>query len=465
MGRRLTDHFRSSVTPEDGAITNVPRLRRRFSPRIDYPRAALVPIQVGTATDTVAVVGMGYVGLPTALAFATSGLDVTGLEINRQRIDAIRAGLVDLVPSDRERLRTISEKGTLGLSPDPSRLRHAAAVIICVPTPVDPHQVPDLAALRGACATAVENAVAGQTIILTSTSYVGTTRDLLVDALEQRDFVIGTDVFVAFSAERIDPGSQSHANAIVPRVVGGVTERCTERASRFIGRIAPVHAVSSPEAAEMTKLLENTFRAVNISLVNEFATASNHLNVDIAEVIEAAATKPYGFMAFQPGPGVGGHCIPCDPHYLLWQLRSRRIPMPLVSQAMTSLAERPGHVVTRAAETLSAAGLGISGARILVVGVAYKPGVEDVRESTAIEIIMGLRNRRAAVSYTDAYVGCLQLPGGDTLTSIPVPRGSDYDLVLVHTLHPGVDYSWVRQAPMVLDATYRLTSDQRTTVV
>jgi nucleotide sugar dehydrogenase len=237
------------------------------------------------------------------------------------------------------------------------------------------------------------------------------------------------------------------------------------RAAAIVGRFAPVHEVSSVDAAEMTKLLENTFRAVNIALANEFALVSQAIGLDIMEVIEAASTKPFGFMPFYPGPGVGGHCIPCDPYYLLWQSRAKRVPTPLIDQAMTSIAERPGQVVRRAENVLSDARQGLRGSRVVVVGAAYKPGVADLRESSALEIMASLRERGAQVAYIDPFIPSLRLRDGSILRSVDVPRGADYDLVIVHTLHPDADLRWIDDASLVLDATYRLPKHTRTAVV
>ena len=256
---------------------------------------------------------------------------------------------VDLLSRDRQRLARHLQRDSLRLTTEPAALSRADAVVVCVPTPIDAHQSPDLRALSGACAAVVDNATPGQTIVVTSTTYVGCTRELIVKPLSDRGLESGRDVFVAFSPERIDPGVEAHAPDSTPRVVGGVTAACASRAAELLAHTASaIHPVSSPEAAEMTKLVENTFRAVNIALANEFSDAARELNVDVIEVISAAATKPYGFMPFYPGPGVGGHCIPCDPHYLLWQLRARRFDSPVTRSAMTAIALRPREVVSQA---------------------------------------------------------------------------------------------------------------------
>jgi nucleotide sugar dehydrogenase len=242
---------------------------------------------------------------------------------------------------------------------------------------------------------------------------------------------------------------------MMPRVVGGVTDECRRRASEILRYItSEPHTVSSPESAEMTKLLENSFRAVNIALANEFADACGELHLDILEIIEAAATKPYGYMPFYPGPGVGGHCIPCDPHYLLWQLRARSARMPVTETAMTSIATRPRYIFARIREVLGESGHAVAGARVLLVGVSYKPGVSDLRGSPALEIMAKLLDAGASVTYFDPIVKSLRIAGHELETMTPEPH-QQWDVIVVHTLHPGVDYSWLAQFPIVLDATYR----------
>jgi UDP-N-acetyl-D-glucosamine dehydrogenase len=406
------------------------------------------------ATLTIGIVGLGYVGLPTAIAFASKGHHVIGVDVSTARLEAIARRDVDLVPLDRDRLARLASFST---TTEASALRDCDAIVICVPTPVDRHLVPELGALKAACNAVVEVARPGQLILLTSTSYVGTTRDMVVEPLRARGLVPGEDVAVAFSPERIDPANTAFDHDEVPRVVGGLTPACSERARAVVSVATPaVHVVSSPEAAEMCKLVENTFRAVNITLANEFADISRVLDLDPIEVIEAAATKPYGFMPFFPGPGVGGHCIPCDPRYLQWQLRAHRTPTPLIDTAMSSIAHRPGHVVSRAMETLSSAGHGVSGARVLVIGVAYKRNVSDVRESPALEIIESLRERGALVDYHDLLIPTITLEDGATLETTAEVVPGDYDLVVLHTLHDDVNLDRLNFADLVLDATYRL---------
>lgn len=408
-------------------------------------------------TFDVAIVGLGYVGLPTSLAFHAAGCRVLGIDVSEERLDVVRRQRADLVDADRRRLANALEDNGYETTSDTARLAEAAAVIVCVPTPVDEHLTPELGILRRACRSVVEHAVPGQALILTSTTYVGSTRDLLATELEARGLAVGTDVFVAFSPERIDPGNERFAHEEVPRVVGGVTPACTDAATAVLHRYTKnVHGVESSDAAEMTKLVENTFRAVNIALANEFAEICRSLSLDVMGVINAAATKPYGFMPFFPGPGVGGHCIPCDPHYLLWQLRKKRLSTPLIEQAMNGIAARPHQVAERARQTLSEHGCGIVRARVLVVGVAYKPNVEDLRESPALEIIADLVEMGADVGYHDPNFPVLTLSDGTVLTDVTDPRAFEADLVIVHTAHDEVDLGWLDTAAAVLDTTYRL---------
>ena len=405
---------------------------------------------------SVAVVGLGYVGLPTALSL-TIGCVVKGLDVDVHRLDAIRSRRVDLLPEDLDYLGTALADGRFNLTDNPDVLESADAVLICVPTPVDDHLTPDLAALRMACATVVSHARSGQTIVLTSTTFVGATRALLAKPLKGRGFEIGRDIYVAFSPERLDPGRPDHPRNRTPRVLGGITTECMTRARDLVACLtdAEVHVVSSPEAAELAKLHENTFRAVNLALANELAEICSAFGLDPIEVIDAAATKPYAFLAHYPGPGVGGHCIPCDPHYLLWQLRACQVSTPIIEQAMARIAARPQRVVERTVEVLSEHGRSVIGARLAVAGAAYKPGVADLRGSTAFEIISRLRDRGAEVTYWDPLIPTLRLPDGHPLTSVTSPRGQDYDLVLVHTVLPVGAAAWVYDCPIVLDATYR----------
>ena len=420
---------------------------------------APVPAPAGSPEvreGSVVVLGLGYVGLPTACALAGRRSQVLGVDVSPVRLREIADGDVDLPEPERDRLRGELADGSLRLTGDPAVLDEADAVVVCVPTPVDGDREPDLSALRAACETVVAHARPGQTIILTSTTFVGTTRELLVEPLRQRGLEVGREVHVAFSPERIDPGNLDHVQRETPRIVGGVSPECSARAGRVIGDLTDsVYLVNSPEAAELTKLYENIFRAVNLALANEMADVCGAFGLDPIEVTIAAGTKPYGFLGSFPGPGVGGHCIPCDPHYLLWQLRERGPAAPMIEQAMRSIERRPEQVVRRVEEVLAAGGRPLRGARVLLAGVSYKAGVRDLRESPALPIITGLVERGVEVAYHDPLIDEVQLSDGERLTSAPQPRGADWDLVVVHTVHPGFDYAWAADCARVLDATYQ----------
>ncbi|MBF4994072.1 nucleotide sugar dehydrogenase [Arthrobacter gandavensis] len=441
-------------------------LRRKTHQQLHPVSTASPELPVSPAESTsefdVAVVGMGYVGLPTSLALREAGYRVLGVDVSEERLQTIRELRADLLAEDRGRLSRALADPDFALTADSALLARASAVIIAVPTPVDEYLVPELGILRGACRTVVEHAVAGQLLILTSTTYVGSTFDMLAAPLRARGLEPGTDVYVAFSPERINPGVSDFSQEQVPRVVGGVTEACGRRAEALLGKYVPkVHAVPTAEAAEMTKLLENTFRAVNIALANEFSTICTTLGISVMDVIDAADTKPFGFMRFVPGPGVGGHCIPCDPHYLLWQLRSKRITAPVIEQAMQNIASRPREVVGRARKILSDRFRGLAGARVLLAGVAYKPDVEDVRESPALEILAGLEAEGATVGYVDPLIGSIRVNGA-TLEALKDPGTFEPDLVIVHTAHTQFNLDWLAAVPAVLDTTYKLPAAANT---
>jgi nucleotide sugar dehydrogenase len=413
-----------------------------------------------------AIVGLGYVGLPTAIALHGKCPQIIGVDISQQRLAEISSRRADITEEYQATLDSALADGSLELTSDPAAVSEADAVIICVPTPVDSDHVPEVSALRSACAAVAAHARDGQTIILTSTSFVGTTRELITEPLKQRGLRVGTDVFVAFSPERIDPGNHDHRQEETPRVVGGSTDECSARAAWVIRHLTDVvYLVSSPEAAEATKLYENIFRAVSLALANEFADACGALQLDPIEVTLAAGTKPYGFLGAFPGPGVGGHCIPCDPYYLLWQLNKQDLSSPLIEQAMRSIALRPERVVERAADLLGQTGRTLAGSRVLVIGVSYKAGVQDLRESPALPLIAGLVRRGADVHYYDPLIPEVRLEDGSLIRGEPDPGGAGWDLAVIHTLHPGIDYSWAKDCPLVLDATYQFDSVPHRAVV
>ncbi len=408
----------------------------------------------------VAVVGLGYVGLPTVLALHDGGADVIGIDVSERRLQAIHAHDVDLPDGDVNRLRGALGGERLRLSSIPAAIAAADAVIVCVPTPVDEQRRPDPRALRAACASAVEHARPGQTLVLTSTSAVGSTRELLVDPLRERGLKAGEDVAVAFAPERILPGDLTVDQQAVPRVVGGATPDCARRAQQLLApTTAAIHLVSSLEAAELTKLYENTFRAVNLAFANEMAGVCTHLGLDPVEIVDAAATKPYGFLAHYPGPGVGGHCIPVDPYYLLEPLNEAGVATPIAEQAMAGIVARPAAVTARALSLLRLRGIAAPQARVLIAGMAYKPGVADARESPGLAIAERLERTGAQVAYHDPRVAEVRTASGTQLRSIAQPAPADADLAIVTALHDGADLGWLDSFEHVLDATYRLPLD------
>jgi UDP-N-acetyl-D-glucosamine dehydrogenase len=434
--------------------------------RMAAPRTATLTPDAPVSTATVAVVGLGYVGLPTSLALLVAGLDVIGIDLSERRIAEIRDMSADLVDRDRRRLRLALRSNAFAMSRQPADIARADCVLICVPTPVDEQRRPDLRALRNACGSVVAHAREGQTIVLTSTTYVGTTRDMLVEPLAARGLIAGRDIHVAFAPERIDPGALGHDTEQTPRVIGGVTPACAEAAVGVLGEIAPSLAVvSSVEAAELTKLYENTFRAVNIALANELAGMARHWGLDTIEVTRAAASKPYGYMAFYPGPGVGGHCIPCDPHYLTHPLRGTGVRTALVDGAMDAIAGRPAEVVARAELELEAEGGALEGARVLVVGAAYKPGVRDVRESPALDIIKLLAGREAQVAYHDPLIPTVDAGPELSLISVAEPDGAAYDVAIIAVCHPDMDLAFLDDCPCVVDCTYGAAAGRRRVTV
>jgi UDP-N-acetyl-D-glucosamine dehydrogenase len=432
--------------PQPTALQAPPQAtRRRATPNISKQAGHTV----------VAVVGLGYVGLPTAIALRGAGCRIVGIDVSGPRLSAIRAGEAELLESEQRDLRRHLASDGFVLTNRIKALDAADLVLICVPTPVDEQLRPDPRILRDACASVVRHARPGQTLVLTSTTYVGTTRELLAQPLHERGLTVGEDVFVAFAPERIDPGVSEHAQLKTPRVLGGVTPECGDRAAAVLRHTCKhLHRVSSPETAELVKLYENTFRAVNIALAFELAEACGVHGLDPIEVTDGAATKPYGFLPHYPSAGVGGHCIAVDPYYLLGDLRGRGRPATMAEEALRKVSGRPRHVAWRAHETLVALGRPLPEARVLVVGASYKPGIADTREAPALEIIARLRAEGARVRYHDPLVPTLTVDGA-RLECVEVVEPEEYDLAIIATLHPEQDYGWLERCPAVLDCTYR----------
>jgi len=398
---------------------------------------------------TIGVIGLGYVGLPLAVAFAREGVAVLGVDTDPRKIEAIEAGepyIEDVSAADLAQVR-----GQLTVGTRYEALRDAEAVLICVPTPLSRNREPDLGPLVEAGRSLAGVLTRDQLVVLESTTYPGTTRERLAPLLEESGLAAGRDFQLAFSPERVDPGRTDHTFRTTPKVVGGLTDACAARAEELYGLVCDeIVRVSSPEAAELTKLLENVFRSVNIALVNELAMLTDRMDIDIWEVVDAAATKPYGFMRFEPGPGMGGHCMPVDPFYLSWRAREFDMVTEFIELAGKINQQMPYHCVAKAQRTLNDAGLPVKGARILVIGVSYKPGVGDIRESPALKIITLLGDLGAEVSYHDPHVAEL---GEFNLRSVELEQAlTDADLALIVTAHPQVDHDEIaRRARLVVD--------------
>jgi UDP-N-acetyl-D-glucosamine dehydrogenase len=399
--------------------------------------------------STVGVIGLGYVGLPLAVAFAQEGCEVIAVDVDTRKVAAIEAGESYIEDVSSEELKELG--GHIYATTRYARLAKAEAVLICVPTPLTRNREPDLSPLIDATRALAEVLQSEQLVVLESTTYPGTTRERVAPLLEESGLAAGRDFHLAFSPERVDPGRTDFTLRNTPKVLGGLTATCVERAEALYGLICDqLVRVSSPEAAELTKLLENIFRSVNIALVNEMAMLTDRMGIDIWEVVDAASTKPYGFMRFEPGPGMGGHCLPVDPFYLSWRAREFDMATEFIELAGKVNAQMPYHCVAKAQRALNDAGMSVKGARVAVFGVSYKPGVGDVRESPALKIISLLRDLGAEVLYHDPHVPSLT---EFDLTSTPLEQAvQDADLALIVTAHPSVDHQMIaRRASLVVD--------------
>jgi len=398
----------------------------------------------------VGVIGLGYVGLPLAVAFAEAAADVVGVDVDADAVEALARGesTIEDIPSERL-TPLVGER--LAVSTDPSALAECDAIVICVPTPLAHQREPDLSYVDAAGRTVAGVLRAGQLVVLESTTYPGTTRERLAPILEESGLVAGQDFHLAFSPERIDPGRTDFTVRTTPKVVGGLTEGCSDAAADLYGLICDnVVAVSSPEVAELSKLLENIFRSVNIALVNELAILADRMGIDVWEVIEAAATKPFGFMRFDPGPGMGGHCLPIDPFYLAFKAREYDFPTEFIELAGRVNQAQPHFCVDRAVRALNDVGKPAKGSRVLLLGVSYKAGIGDMRESPALKIGAMLESLGAKVTYHDPHVPEVSELG---LESIGLEEGlAECDLAVIVTAHDEIDpETVVAQAQRVLD--------------
>jgi UDP-N-acetyl-D-glucosamine dehydrogenase len=411
----------------------------------------------------IGIVGLGYVGLPLAVAFAGAGFEIVGVDVDQRKVTLLNEGqsYVEDVPSDT--LAPLVREGQLKAYSDYAALREVDAISICVPTPLRKSKDPDISYIISATECISQFGSTGKLIVLESTTYPGTTEEVILPRLISNGDVVGENCFLAFSPERIDPGRTDYTVYTTPKVIGGMTPACLEVSLALYGTIVeqPV-PVSSPAAAEMVKLLENTFRAVNIGLVNEVALMCDKLGLNVWEVVEAAATKPYGFMPFYPGPGLGGHCIPVDPHYLSWKLRTLNYTARFIELADDVNRHMPDYVVSKVADGLNDDRKSINGSDILILGVAYKPNVSDIRESPAIDIIQLLQDRGGNISYHDPLVPDLSHEGIPLQSSeLTEERLAQADCVVVVTNHDSYDWQWlVDHAGLVIDTRNALKSTQ-----
>ena len=453
--------------PHPGPDGPAPGVALASAPRAASRSAEALIEKIRSRQAKLAVIGLGYVGLPLACEFARGGVTVEGIDVDSKRVAGLKSGRSHVQDVPDEQLTALIRDGILRPTDDFSVLAGCDACIICVPTPLRKTRDPDISYIVAAVEEIARYLHPGFLVVLESTTYPGTTEEVLLPKLGATGLKVGDDFFLAFSPERVDPGNLSFHTRNTPKILGGVTESCGRVAralyERAIDRIIPV---SSTRAAEMVKLLENTFRSVNIGLVNEVAVMCDRLRLDVWEVIDAAATKPFGFMAFYPGPGLGGHCIPIDPHYLSWKLKTLNYTARFIELASEINGQMPHYVVDKIVDVLNDMRKSVRGARLLVLGVAYKKDVGDVRESPALDVIKLLADRGADIRFSDPYVPQVAIDGGPTYRSVPLDRGEleSSDLVIIVTNHSAYDYDFiVRHSPFVLDtrnATRGVTADR-----
>jgi len=403
---------------------------------------------------SVGIIGLGYVGLPLAVRFASAGFDITGIDIDEGKVRKINQGKSYIPDVREEEIRNLVSQGKLRATIDYDTLRDLDVLIICVPTPLRKTKDPDISYIVQAVREIKKYLREEHVVVLESTTYPGTTRELALPELKSTGLKVGKDFFLAFSPERVDPGNSRYSIKNTPKVVGGITPECTEIVRLLYSQaIDEVIAVSSSEVAEMTKLLENTFRATNIALVNEMAIISDKLGVDVWEIIDAASTKPFGFMPFYPGPGSGGPCIPIDPHYLSWKLRTLNYNPRFIQLAEEINSSMPAYVVEKISQALNKLKKSIKSSKILILGVAYKKNVGDIREAPALEVINGLLDKGANLVYNDPYVPKLGI-GDKVLKSVQLQEKllNEMDCVVIITDHSLYDFEWiVKNVKLVID--------------
>jgi len=410
--------------------------------------------KIASHTARVAVIGLGYVGLPLAVEMGKVGFEVIGVDTSARKVDLVSSGKSDVQGISEFEVAGLKAVGKLSATQSYESIEQADVVVVCVPTPLDKTRDPDVSFILGAFGEIKSRLHKDQLIILESTTYPGTTHELVLPLLEESGLKVGQDFYLAFSPERVDPGNQIYTITNTPKVVGGITPACTDMASHFYRQfISDIVPVSSTQTAEMAKLLENTFRSVNIGLVNEVALMCDRLSVDVWEVIDAAATKPFGFMPFYPGPGLGGHCIPIDPHYLAWKLKTLNFNARFIELASEVTRSMPAHVVSKVVDALNDFERSLKGSSVLVLGVTYKPNVGDVRESPALDIIEMLQEKGAKTQYHDPFVPHIQVDAIDlTCVDLDEKLLKEADCVVITTNHSAYDYDWiVKHARCVVD--------------
>ena len=415
--------------------------------------------KIENRTAKVGVIGLGYVGLPLSATIAKAGFQVTGIDLSEEKVNQVNDGISYISDLSLETLAPLIQRGQIRATTDYAILSELNIINICVPTPLSKSKNPDISFVLAAVESLVKHLHQGQLIILESTTYPGTTEEVVLPKLKEGGLKVGEDLFLAFSPERIDPGNEIYSIENTPKIVGGVTERCTEITKYFYSLfVNQIHPVSSPKVAETTKLLENTFRSVNIALVNEFAQMCDKMDLDVWEIIDAASTKPFGFMPFYPGLGLGGHCIPVDPHYLAWKARLHDHSPRFIDLASDINASMPEYVVGKIASTLNQQGKSIKGAKILVIGITYKADVADLRESPALETILSLQNLGVQISYHDPYIPSIDLNNKKYKSQpIDAKKVSEFDCVLVTTDHSEIDFQMILEHSKTLVDTKNAT--------
>jgi UDP-N-acetyl-D-glucosamine dehydrogenase len=414
--------------------------------------AEILEEKIRSRRARVGIVGLGYVGLPLAVEFAKAGFPVTGIDVITQKVDRVNAGDSYVGDISSEALSALVKDGKLRATTDFGVVGELDTVNICVPTPLRKTKDPDMSYIFSSCQEIANNFHAGMLIILESTTYPGTTAELLLPVFEKSGLRVGEDFFLCFSPERVDPGNAQYQTRNIPKVVGGTTAACTRMGSLFYAQaLATVVPVSSTQVAEMVKLLENTFRMINIGLVNEMALMCDRIGINVWEVIEAAATKPFGFMPFYPGPGLGGHCIPIDPFYLSWKTKQAGIEARFIELAGYINGQMPHFVVDKIQNALNDAGKPVKGSHIHILGVAYKKDIDDIRESPALDVMLLLQRRGARLSYSDPYVPRLQLDGIE-LQAQPESVSGEADCAVIITDHSAFDYRGIAaDARLIVD--------------